>query len=282
MRYSEKKYDFQIENPAQLIVMIAYTVVSAPFRLLSEIAKKVVFLGDSTKKFFMFSLFLNMLIIVITVLKDLFIDKRINLLTGRLSVGSLIVSVVISLALFILFMQFKEDVSVDDEYEEVCTKTSPKENIAESDEMISLLDELDKIDSQEENSTLTEMLSSMDDSSSIGDRELDVVMDNLPKEKVDPIYSHESECSDRIMARRMKKQSSYDMSDFDLEIMKSLEDDKISDRRLGETLGVPTDVVDSFDYTSIDGERMLEAISEKRDSQEDRTKLFMEELNNLS
>ena len=43
MRYSENKFDRKLNNPIQFLLFLIYLFVTSPFRLLSEIIKKLVF-----------------------------------------------------------------------------------------------------------------------------------------------------------------------------------------------------------------------------------------------
>lgn len=50
MRYTEKKYDFKFDSPYDFIRVLFCTTFLAPFRLINEITKKILFLGKNKVK----------------------------------------------------------------------------------------------------------------------------------------------------------------------------------------------------------------------------------------
>lgn len=272
MRYSEKKYDFKIENPIQLVVMLVYSIVSSPFRLMSEISKKIIFLGVYASKFFFCSIVLNTLLIAGVLLKGLFIDKKINFTNGSLSVSSLVVSFCIEIILYFVYLSFSRDLTTDDYAEETQEETSDDEPrvatpkpvndplLNGNAEINSLLDELNKLDCEEDGGTLTEQLDTLEEVDDLTDTDLDRIVSRIPKSRIDPVYAHEVETSDLLMAEklaRLNNENTY--SDFDLEALDEL--NTSVNTKFNDDIGFDADAlvkaIDNSDPSADDVERAM-------------------------
>lgn len=103
MKYTKYVLDREITNPIQSILFITTFIIFAPYRFLSEMFKRILFLGEYTRKVLIACLALNLVLLIVVVSKDISLYRGVNLFHGSLSIGSLSVSLLINLGLFTLF-----------------------------------------------------------------------------------------------------------------------------------------------------------------------------------
>lgn len=280
MKYSEKLIDFEIGNPIQLIVMIMFSIVSAPGRLMSEIAKKVILLGKYSTKFFLASIILNTIIFCLNAAYMLFVDKKINLVFGKMSIASMAVSILLCIVLFIIFSRFMVDYNEEDDsgssiipegnlnYSYERADSPDVDEIGDRD-METLVREMSNL----EGSTITE---SLEDSKikNLSEGDLETIFREIPKSKIDPIYAHDRESRMNKMAEMLKQcDERSDITEKELEFLK--QPSKPSDFVSGLTL-------DSINEPEDEGK--LEEVIRKSRSKESATEIdncfFDDVLNN--
>lgn len=148
MRYSENKFDRKLNNPIQFLLFLIYLLVTSPFRLLSEIIKKLVFLGSYMYKVMLYSLILNTLLFLCIFLIGIFSEEGLVLEGQILSISNLVVSFLLNVITVIVLNKLNIDIdfsSIDNEIPSIDTQDEKdcEEQIA-SKEKEKILKEVEK------------------------------------------------------------------------------------------------------------------------------------------
>lgn len=101
MKYFESDSDFtssSINSPFDLLRFIITCVFLSPIRLILEVSKKIMFTGEYFRKFILNCIYINIGLIVMSLLSSLFITKRFYLYGNLIPISSLLVSLLIILA----------------------------------------------------------------------------------------------------------------------------------------------------------------------------------------
>lgn len=110
MRYSENKFDRKLNNPIQFLLFLIYLFVTSPFRLLSEIIKKLVFLGSYMYKVMLYSLILNTLLFICVFLTGIFSEEGLVLEGQILSISNLVTSFLLNVIAVIILNKLNVDI----------------------------------------------------------------------------------------------------------------------------------------------------------------------------
>lgn len=279
MRYSEKKFDLKADNPIALIVLAVYTLVSAPIRLMSEIAKKIIFLREKASKFLLLSIVTNTIVIIYVVLTDVFIHKKINMTSGKLSIGSLVVSFIFCIIMNFIFSKYKVDLYED---EETVEEENTLDDIIEEVKPSVLHTNSQIEDQMKEGSTLTEALEDLSNSGEeVDSLELSDVIKRTEKEKIDSVYEEEFEVKYKKLGTYLKRKNYEEVSDLEERERAYLEDDSDLEE-LTSKLGLPTEIKDTFDFSDEEsGAAKCEEIFRRRRMSASREHSDTEELLNM-
>lgn len=157
MRYYEKRGKVELNNPTQVMVDSLCTFLSAPFRLLVEISKKIVLLGKERKKFLLVCVISNTSIIILKGIDCLFISKRVNFYNGVLSMASMAISLIILTGLYLLIGSSNIDYDTEREQSQDELSVNNVSSIIEDSTIMDAVAE-DKVESV----SMEEVLSAVD------------------------------------------------------------------------------------------------------------------------
>lgn len=181
MKYFESDSDFtssSINSPFDLLRFIITCVFLSPIRLILEVSKKIMFTGEYFRKFILNCIYINVGLIVMSLLSSLFVTKRFYLYGNLIPISSLLVSLVIIL----VFYWFEKNHFLDVDFESKDTVQDSLKNI--SDVYGVDLDDKDLEDNSSDDSSSANMnyMSSLEDEEEIeinDDDDFDKVYDNV-------------------------------------------------------------------------------------------------------
>lgn len=111
--YTDNSSDKKTDNPIQSIAYMLVLILTAPLRLLSEIAKKSIILGEYCEKFLIGVIIMSTGILVFESVYSLTISKRLYLTNGSVPIVSLLISLFLNILIFLLFNKFRYDIDLD-------------------------------------------------------------------------------------------------------------------------------------------------------------------------
>lgn len=214
MRYSEKKYNKKTSNPIQFIIFTVFIILTSPIRFFSEIAKKIIFMGEYGEKVFKVSIGVSGGSTLLLVIHDIFLYRGICLYGKVITVTSFFFCTVILIGLNVVYKKYKVNVNLTDTDEEdeniQSVEKKGKDKVVDSKPSIDLEEEEEDDKPLKPTSTkpivdyrrsIEDIINNINNNSSsyatkeLEDRDKEVTMtdfdhvvDNIPKEKIDPIF----------------------------------------------------------------------------------------------
>lgn len=125
MKYFESDTDYSSRNlvsPLDLLRFVVTCIFLSPIRLVLEVSKKVMFTGEYFKKFIMNCIYINVGLIVASILSSLFVTKRFYLYGNLIPLPALVGS----LLLVVGFYYFEKNKSLEVDFD---LKDSIEDNI---------------------------------------------------------------------------------------------------------------------------------------------------------
>ena len=175
MRYSEKKYDKKSTNPIQFIVFTVFMFLTSPIRFFSEIAKKIIYMGDYGDRVFKISIGLSGVCTILVGVNDLRVYGGLMIGGKTITVSSLLFSTITLVIVYLIYKRFKISVDLDKDVE---IKVAAEENKEQENPK-----ELD-IENPKELDIEKQLQDSAPKRSEVPLDEDDVVLDNKPMEAV--------------------------------------------------------------------------------------------------
>ena len=115
MKYSENSVDKKLEGgPAELVVFLVTLILFAPFRIVSEIFKRVLLIGaDNIRKLVLTSAIINIVVFVLASLNSLVVTRRFEIFNGNLPLLSVLGSLLLNIGVLLVLPRFSIPVSLD-------------------------------------------------------------------------------------------------------------------------------------------------------------------------
>jgi hypothetical protein len=216
MRYSEKKYDKKSTNPIQFIVFTVFMFLTSPIRFFSEIAKKIIYMGDYGDRVFKISIGLSGICTILVGVNDLRVYGGLMIGGKTITVSSLLFSTIILLVVYLAYKRFKIPVDLNKDVEVKIVTEEKKENEQEKPQELDIEKELqdsapkrsevplDEDDVVLENKpmeavmdairrntdkTLSVELSNINTDKEVNHTDYVSMIKELPKEKIDSVFS---------------------------------------------------------------------------------------------
>lgn len=216
MRYSEKKYDKKSTNPIQFIVFTVFMFLTSPIRFFSEIAKKIIYMGDYGDRVFKISIGLSGICTILVGVNDLRAYGGLMIGGKTITVSSLLFSTIILLVVYLAYKRFKIPVDLNKDVEVKIVTEEKKENEQEKPQELDIEKELqdsapkrsevplDEDDVVLENKpmeavmdairrntdkTLSVELSNVNTDKEVNHTDYVSMIKELPKEKIDSVFS---------------------------------------------------------------------------------------------
>lgn len=213
MKYSNKELKREVKTPVDSVVHIIVLIIYAPIRFLSEMGKKIIFLGEYGKICLLGTIILLTALLGINVLYGLLISKVVLVKSGYMSVFSFVVAIALAIGAYLLYCKFYYDIDFDEL--DVIETDRTIDNIAKAhedepskpvvDSEGTIVDKPEEFEGAtfvpeelpkqtippkpKENKTLAEIFDSefdiMDESS------IEEILNSTPKTQIDPLYVHE-------------------------------------------------------------------------------------------
>ena len=249
MKYTKYILEREITNPIQSILFLTTFILFAPYRFLSEMFKRILFLGEYTRKVLISCLVMNLSLFILVVSRDIAVLHRINLFHGVLSIGSLIVSLLLTMFVFILFVNSNYPVNLNKVKDlDKDTEVEKIENLHKSVKEVKLDLNKSRIPKDE---TLTSCIAKHLD---VLKPEEDVteVISTLPKIEVDDIYKFNKGESmtmefDKLMNKMVGRNN---MSNYDQDEKKIISKTKDDDYK--KEFGMTKDQMYSKAYAALE------------------------------
>lgn len=216
MRYSEKKYDKKSTNPIQFIVFTVFMFLTSPIRFFSEIAKKIIYMGDYGDRVFKISIGLSGICTILVGVNDLRVYGVLMIGGKTITVSSLLFSTIILLVVYLAYKRFKIPVDLNKGVEVKIVTEEKKENEQEKPQELDIEKELqDSAPKRSEvpldeddvvlenkpmeavmdairrntNKTLSVELSNINTDKEVNHTDYVSMIKELPKEKIDSVFS---------------------------------------------------------------------------------------------
>lgn len=173
MRYSEKKYDKKSTNPIQFIVFTVFMFLTSPIRFFSEIAKKIVYMGDYGDKVFKISIGLSGVCTILVGLNDLRTYGGLMIGGKTITVSSMLFSTITLVVVYLVYKRCKIPVDLNKDVE-VKIDTEEKKEVKQKIEQ----------EKPQELDIEKELQDSAPKRSEVPLDEDDVVLENKPMEAV--------------------------------------------------------------------------------------------------
>lgn len=202
--YTDNTSDRKTDNPIQSIAYMLVLVLTAPLRLLSEIAKKSIILGEYCEKFLIGVVIMSTGVLVFESVYSLTISKRLYLINGTVPIVSLIISLFLNILIFLLFNKFRYDVDLD------------KLDDLDKDKTLESIESIHDNKSETESSNNNEIIDDYecsgkslsskieDDDIVIDDSELLKLINTTPKRDIDDVYKFDIDERVNVMNRELK------------------------------------------------------------------------------
>lgn len=213
MRYSEKKYNKKTNNPIQFIIFTVFIILTSPIRFFSEIAKKIIFMGDYGEKVFKISIGVSGSSTLLLLIHDIVFYRGVYLYGKVITVTSFFFCTIILIGLYLVYKKYKVNVDLSDKKENDAislVKKDTTEKVVKKKSSIDLEEDEDDDKPLQPTSTepITEYKRSIEDiirsinnnsgsyaTKELEDRDTEVTMtdfehmvENIPKEKIDPVF----------------------------------------------------------------------------------------------
>lgn len=198
-KYFESSTDFSsrtLNSPVDLLRFIIAGVFLSPVRLIFEVSRKCLFLGEYLNKFILNAIYINLGLIVLSLGNSILFTKRIYVKGGFLPLSSLVVSVIILCVIYYfgsrynLAVDFDLKDSIDDvvsKLEDVygveSTEDSDGENKEDVDSNTSLIDRINSSKDKPSNEDDEEIdITTEEDFDSLYDKEVEKSLEKVPKD----------------------------------------------------------------------------------------------------
>lgn len=229
MKYSNKELKREVKTPVDSVVHIIVLIIYAPIRFLSEMGKKIIFLGEYGKICLLGTIILLTALLGINVLYGLIVSKVILFKSGYMSVFSFVVAIAVAIGAYLLYCRFYFDIDFDeldvietnrtiDEIAKAHEEDEQPKTVVDSEgTIVDNPNEFqgDTFEPEElprqtilpkkknEGRTLAEIFDSefniMDESS------IEEVLSTTPKTQIDPLYMHEKNEGVDLMFKELLK-----------------------------------------------------------------------------
>lgn len=154
MKYSENSVDKKLEGgPAELVVFIVTLILFAPFRIVSEIFKRVLLLGsDNIRKLLLTSAIINIAVFVLASVNSLVVTRNFEIFNGNLPLLSILGSLLMNIGVLFVLPRFSIPVSLNRLENKV--KDSKVEHIKEDFDSVSNNSKKEKEEEKREDSNM--------------------------------------------------------------------------------------------------------------------------------
>ena len=191
-KYFESSTDFSsrtLNSPVDLLRFIIAGVFLSPVRLIFEVSRKCLFLGEYLNKFILNAIYINLGLIVLSLGNSILFTKRIYVKGGFLPLSSLVVSVIILCVIYYFGSRYSLAVDFDlkDSIDDVVSKLEDVYGVESTEDS----DGEDKEDVDSNASLIDRINSSKDKPSNEDDEEIDITTE----EDFDSLYDKEVEKS---------------------------------------------------------------------------------------
>lgn len=191
-KYFESSTDFSsrtLNSPVDLLRFIIAGVFLSPVRLIFEVSRKCLFLGEYLNKFILNAIYINLGLIVLSLGNSILFTKRIYVKGSFLPISSLIVSVIILCVIYYFGSRYNLAVDFDlkDSIDDVVSKLEDVYGVESTEDS----DGEDKEDVDSNASLIDRINSSKDKPSNEDDEEIDITTE----EDFDSLYDKEVEKS---------------------------------------------------------------------------------------
>lgn len=191
-KYFESSTDFSsrtLNSPVDLLRFIIAGVFLSPVRLIFEVSRKCLFLGEYLNKFILNAIYINLGLIVLSLGNSILFTKRIYVKGSFLPISSLIVSVIILCVIYYFGSRYSLAVDFDlkDSIDDVVSKLEDVYGVESTEDS----DGEDKEDVDSNASLIDRINSSKDKPSNEDDEEIDITTE----EDFDSLYDKEVEKS---------------------------------------------------------------------------------------
>lgn len=191
-KYFESSTDFSsrtLNSPVDLLRFIIAGVFLSPVRLIFEVSRKCLFLGEYLNKFILNAIYINLGLIVLSLGNSILFTKRIYVKGGFLPLSSLVVSVIILCVIYYFGSRYSLAVDFDlkDSIDDVVSKLEDVYGVESTEDS----DGEDKEDVDSNTSLIDRINSSKDKPSNEDDEEIDITTE----EDFDSLYDKEVEKS---------------------------------------------------------------------------------------
>ena len=189
-KYFESSTDFSsrtLNSPVDLLRFIIAGVFLSPVRLIFEVSRKCLFLGEYLNKFILNAIYINLGLIVLSLGNSILFTKRIYVKGSFLPISSLIVSVIILCVIYYFGSRYSLAVDFDlkDSIDDVVSKLEDVYGVESTEDS----DSGDKEDVDSNASLIDRINSSKDKPSNEEDEEIDITTE----EDFDSLYDKEVE-----------------------------------------------------------------------------------------
>lgn len=208
MKYSESFKEGKVSNPIELLAFIVLTVVSAPIRMFSAIAKRILFLGEYGLKLILTCVGISISLLILELTYSLTVSKRLYIYGGTVSILSLVLTSVLYLGMYYLMSRSKFILELDElddkvEKEDALDKIEEIHGSSTKKDLESFLPQntLDSDKDDDDIETLLEQLANNE--LDMSTEELKLSMNSTPKTLLDSVYKHEDEKGGEDMLKNL-------------------------------------------------------------------------------
>ena len=185
MKFIEHCIEFKTDNPSELLKSVIVLTLTAPYRLVTEISSKIIFLGkDKIQKVLLYAIGIACSILVAMLLGRQ-VMKETSWFTGRFPPVMVATAIVLLIILYFVFSSF--NFVIYDQLDLLFSKTLSNSDSSESEEEI--IEEVTTETSVEESDDISAFMANteeaMDGESAVEAVEQSAVVDEKPEEIVD-------------------------------------------------------------------------------------------------
>lgn len=185
MKFIEHCIEFKTDNPSELLKSVIVLTLTAPYRLVTEISSKIIFLGkDKIQKVLLYAIGIACSILVAMLLGRQ-VMKETSWFTGRFPPVMVATAIVLLIILYFVFSSF--NFVIYDQLDLLFSKTLSNSDSSESEEEI--IEEVTTEAGVEESDDISAFMANteeaMDGESAVEAVEQSAVVDEKPEEIVD-------------------------------------------------------------------------------------------------
>ena len=185
MKFIEHCIEFKTDNPSELLKSVIVLTLTAPYRLVTEISSKIIFLGkDKIQKVLLYAIGIACSILVAMLLGRQ-VMKETSWFTGRFPPVMVATAIVLLIILYFVFSSF--NFVIYDQLDLLFSKTLSNSDSSESEEEI--IEEVTTEAGVEESDDISAFMANteeaMDGESTVEAVEQSAVVDEKPEEIVD-------------------------------------------------------------------------------------------------